>query len=141
MKELYKKELYKLSLKAYEENEVPISALIVKNDKIIARAYNKKENTQDVSAHAEILALKEASEKIGTWKLEDCQMYVSLEPCLMCYSAIKQSRIKDVYIYLSGNKDKDYVYSKYIKADGRFTYLDDGEEFKELMTSFFNKRR
>jgi Cytosine/adenosine deaminases len=78
--------------------EVPVGAIIVKSDKIIARAHNLRETLKDPTAHAEILAIKKASEVIGSWRLTDCSMYVTLEPCPMCAGAILQSRISNVYI-------------------------------------------
>ena len=78
-------------------NEIPVGAVIVKNNEIIAFAHNQKENLHDVTAHAEILALKMAQEGLRRWRLDDCDMYVTLEPCPMCASAIIQSRIKNLY--------------------------------------------
>lgn len=77
--------------------EVPIGAVIVKDGKIIASAHNQKESLKDVSAHAEMLAIKKASEVLENWRLEDTELYVTLEPCPMCAWAILQSRIKNVY--------------------------------------------
>ena len=78
-------------------NDVPIGAIIVKDDKIIAKACNEKEKTNDISAHAEILALKKAAQILQNWRLEKCIMYVTLEPCPMCATAIINSRISEVY--------------------------------------------
>lgn len=82
--------------KALFLNEVPIGAVIVKNDQIIARAHNQRQTTQSAIAHAEILAIQEACEKVGSWRLDDCTLYVTLEPCPMCAGAVIQSRIKTV---------------------------------------------
>ncbi|MBQ7450102.1 nucleoside deaminase [bacterium] len=79
------------------EEDIPVGAVIVKDDEIIAIANNKKEKTNDVTAHAEILAIKEAGKFLGNWRLNDCELYVTLEPCPMCAWAIMQSRIKTVY--------------------------------------------
>lgn len=83
--------------KAYLLGEVPVGAVIVYDNKIIARGHNTRELTQSVLGHAEINAIKKASKKIGSWRLEDCDMYVTLEPCSMCSGAIIQSRIKNLY--------------------------------------------
>lgn len=80
--------------KAYVENEVPVGCVIVYNDKIIAKTHNKKVNTQCCIDHAEMIAIKKASKKLNVWVLQDCKMYVTLEPCLMCMGAIIQSRLK-----------------------------------------------
>lgn len=85
--------------------DVPVGALIAKDSKIISSACNEKEKTNDVAAHAEILAIKRASEKLGNWRLDDCELYVTLEPCPMCAWAILQSRIKTVYF---GSYDTQY---------------------------------
>lgn len=85
--------------------DVPVGALIVTNGKIIASAHNEREKSNDISAHAEILALKKASEKLKNWRLDDCELYVTLEPCPMCTWAILQSRIKSVYF---GSYDRQY---------------------------------
>lgn len=84
--------------KAYDKGEVPVGAVIVKDGKIIAKAYNLKEVKNDTTNHAEILAIKKASKKLNSWRLIDCEMYVTLEPCSMCAGALIQSRIKKVYI-------------------------------------------
>jgi len=83
--------------KAEAIDEVPIGCVIVRNNKIIARAYNKRESLNDPSGHAEILALRKAAKKLNDWQLVDCDLYVTLEPCIMCSGAIIQSRIRNVY--------------------------------------------
>ena len=92
------KEALKEAGKAYNKLEVPVGAVIVKDGKVIARAYNQKEMKQDTVNHAEILAIKKASKKLGSWRLNDCDMYVTLEPCSMCAGALIQARIRKVYI-------------------------------------------
>ena len=97
MKKEYMLEALKEAKKAFELNEVPIGCVIVKNDEIIARAHNMKENNQQTVDHAEMIAINLASKKLGTWHLDDSDIYVTLEPCAMCASCIMQSRIKNVY--------------------------------------------
>ena len=87
------------------EGEISVGAVIVKDGEVIASACNRKEALNDVSAHAEILALREAAQKLGGWRLEGCEMYVTLEPCPMCAWAIVQSRIKSLYF---GSYDRNY---------------------------------
>ena len=84
--------------KAYTIDEVPIGCVIVQNDKIIARGYNRRNIDKNTLAHAELSAIRKASKKTGDWRLEDCTMYVTLEPCQMCAGAIVQARIPKVYI-------------------------------------------
>ena len=97
VKNKYMKAALAEAKKAYLIDEVPVGAVIVYNDKIIARGHNTRETKQSVLGHAEINAIKKASKKIGSWRLEDCDMYVTLEPCSMCSGAIIQSRIKNLY--------------------------------------------
>ena len=82
--------------KAYLENEVPVGCCIVKDGDIIARGHNLRENTKDVTMHAEIIAIKKACKKLGRWILDDCTIYITAEPCLMCAGAISQARIKNI---------------------------------------------
>ena len=93
----YMKYALKEAKKAYEIGEIPVGCVIVYNDKIIARAYNKRENNNISTAHAEILAINKACKKLNSWRLEDCDIYITLEPCAMCAGAIIQSRIKNCY--------------------------------------------
>ena len=97
-KEKFMKEAIKQAKKAYDKEEIPVGAVIVKDGKIIARGYNKKEEKKDTTQHAEIIAIQKASRKIGAWRLQDCEMYVTLEPCAMCTGALIQARLKRVYI-------------------------------------------
>ena len=92
----YMKEALKQAKKAYELGEVPIGCVIVYQDKIIGRGYNRRNTDKNTLAHAEITAINKASKKIGDWRLEDCILYVTLEPCQMCSGAIIQSRISTV---------------------------------------------
>ncbi len=96
--EKFMKEALKEAKKAYDKMEVPVGAIIVKDDKIIARAHNLKETKTDTTKHAEILAIQKASKKLKSWRLLDCDMYVTLEPCSMCAGAMINSRIRKVYI-------------------------------------------
>lgn len=96
--EFFLKEAIKQAKKAGDIGDVPIGCVIVFEDKIIARAYNRRNKDKSTLAHAEIIAIKKACKKIGDWRLEDCTMYITLEPCPMCAGAIIQSRIKRVVL-------------------------------------------
>ena len=96
--EKYMRAALREAKKAYALDEVPIGCVIVQNDKIIARGYNRRNTDKNTLAHAEIAAIKKASKKTGDWRLEDCAMYVTLEPCQMCAGAIVQSRLAKVVI-------------------------------------------
>lgn len=98
LQEKYMKEALKQAGKAYEIDEVPIGCVIVYEDKIIARGYNRRNIDKNTLSHAEIIAIKKASKKLGDWRLEGCTMYVTLEPCQMCAGAIVQSRMSCVVI-------------------------------------------
>ena len=101
--EKFMKEALKEAKKAYDKLEVPVGCVIVKDGKIVARAHNLKESKKDTTKHAEILAIQKASKRIDAWRLLDCDMYVTLEPCSMCAGAIVNSRIRNLYI---GTMDK-----------------------------------
>ena len=92
----FMKEALKEAKKAYKCGEVPIGAVIVKNDKIIARSYNLKETKNTATRHAEIIAIDKASKKLNNWRLVDCTIYITMFPCPMCASAINQARISKV---------------------------------------------
>ena len=97
MKNEFMDEAYKEAIKAMEEDEVPVGAVIVKDGKIIARAHNKKEKDNNPMGHAEIECIKKACKKMKNWYLKDCELYVTLEPCVMCCGAIINARISKVY--------------------------------------------
>ena len=103
MKDLFMTKAVKSALKS--ENDIPVGAVIVKNGKIIASACNKREKNNDISAHAEIIAIKKAGKVLNNWRLDECELYVTLEPCPMCAWAILQSRLKSVYF---GSYDLQY---------------------------------
>ncbi len=96
--EKFMKEAIKQAKKAYKIDEVPIGCVIVNDGKIIARGYNRRNTDKNTLSHAELIAIKKASKILGDWRLEDCTMYVTLEPCQMCSGAIVQSRLKKVVI-------------------------------------------
>jgi tRNA(adenine34) deaminase len=98
MNEFFMKKALEEAQKAFDEDEVPVGAVIVRNGEIIAAAHNNRELSKDATAHAEMLAIREACGKLGGWRLLDCDMYVTLEPCVMCSGAIFQSRIERLYI-------------------------------------------
>ena len=145
--EKYMKEALKEAQKAYDKLEVPVGAVIVKDGKIIARAYNQKETKFDTTKHAEILAIQKASKKLKSWRLIDCEMYVTLEPCPMCAGAIIQSRIKKVYYGVSDEKTgavgsklnlfKDYKFNHNVEVENGILT----DKCKELLQNFFIELR
>ena len=137
MNEYYMKLAIQQAKKAYKYEEVPVGAVIVKNNKIIAKAYNKKEKTKNVTKHAEIIAILKACKKIKNWRLDDCEIYVTMEPCMMCCGAIEQSRIKKI-IY--GVKNENYGSTELLKNVKIISQVCE-KECRELVQSFFKKRR
>ena len=132
--------------KAYKLNEVPVGAVIVKNGNVIAKAHNLKQNTNNVLNHAEILAILEASKLLGDWRLNDCDLYVSLEPCPMCAGAIAQSRIKKIFIgtesNIKTNKNiiKSILQNKESDHYVEINYLEN-KDCSNILTSFFSNKR
>lgn len=147
MKEKYMKEALKQAQKAYDLGEVPVGAVIVKDGKIIGRGYNSKEKNYDTTKHAEIIAIQKASKKMKSWRLNNCEMYVTLEPCSMCAGALINSRIQKVYI---GTRDEktgacgtvlnlltDYPFNH--KVDYEFGILQ--KECEMMLKNFFQELR
>lgn len=136
----------KQSKKAYNKGEVPVGAVIVKNNKVISKAYNKKEKNRIAVYHAEILAIIKACKKLKTWRLDDCELYVTLEPCLMCAGAIIQSRISKIY-FSTRNEKFGYVSSidKILnQKNNHKVEIIEGlckEESQKLLTDFFKNKR
>ncbi len=146
-KEKFMKQALKEAQKACEKLEVPVGAIIVKDGKIISRAHNQKETKFDTTKHAEILAIQKASKKLGSWRLIDCDMYVTLEPCPMCAGAIINSRIKNVYIGASDEKTGAVGSVLNLFSDYQFNHNVNFEkgileaECKEVLQNFFVELR
>ena len=145
--ESFMKQAVKQAKKAYDKLETPIGCVIVHEDKIIARGYNKRNMKKNTLAHAEILAINKASKVLGDWRLEDCTMYVTLEPCPMCAGAIVQARIPRVVIG-SMNPKAGCAGSvlNLLQQDGLNHQVEAtkgvlAEECSGLMTSFFRELR
>ncbi|MCI9178073.1 MAG: nucleoside deaminase [Clostridia bacterium] len=140
-------EALKQAQKAYEKEEIPVGAVIVKENKIIARAYNEKEDKQDTTKHAEIIAIQKASKKLKTWRLTDCEMYVTLEPCSMCAGALIQARLKKVYIGTMDQKTGSCGSVFNLLADYTFNHkveIETGilkQECETLLKKFFQELR
>lgn len=146
-KEHFMKEALKEAKKAYDKLEIPVGAVIVKDGKVIARGHNVKEEKKDTTKHAEIIAIQKASKKLDNWRLKDCEMYVTLEPCPMCAGAIIQSRIKKVYIGAMDEKTgacgsvlnlfKDFKFNHNVEAETGILK----EECEDLLKNFFIELR
>ena len=136
--------------KAYDKDEVPVGAVIVQNDKVISYAHNRKEECQCSLEHAELIAIKNACGKNNNWRLTNSVMYVTLEPCPMCASAIKQSRINKVVYLLDNNNDniREIVNNIFDLEDANKPVEKvklDISKFKRedvsMLSSFFKKKR
>ena len=136
MDQYYMQVAFKEAYKALKHNEVPVGAVIVKNGKIIAKAYNKREKTNDVTKHAEIIAISKACKKIKNWRLEGCTIYVTMEPCMMCCGAIEQSRISKV-VY--GAKNDNFGNLDKISIKNISQELE--VECKKIVCDFFKNKR
>ena len=140
MEEKYINELINLSKKSLKKSEVPIAALIIdENGKIISKAYNTRNIKQQTINHAEILAITKANKKLKSWRLSKCTLYVTIEPCDMCKSVIKESRIQNVYYLLPRLPEKNQ-YNKTI-----FNKLKDMSEkedkYQEIINKFWKNKR
>lgn len=146
-KEKFMKEALKEAKKAYEKLEVPVGCVIVKDGKIIAKAHNLKETKMDTTKHAEILAIQKASKKLQSWRLLDCEMYVTLEPCSMCAGAMINARIKKVYIGALDEKTgacgsvfnllEDYTFNHKVKCETGVMK----QECENILKDFFKMLR
>lgn len=144
MEEKILNKLYKLSCKAAKKAETPVAAIILYDNKIIAAEYNKRNKLNSTISHAEILAIKKANKKLKNWRLNNCTMYVTLKPCIMCEKVIKEARLEKVY-YLVDRFDNKHQYrkTKFEKINSfesniiRKKYL---EKIKEFWENIRNKK-
>lgn len=132
--EKYIKILLELSKKAAKKGEVPVSAIVVKNGKVISKGYNKRECSNNPLMHAEVIAIIKATKKLKTWKLDDCEIYVSLKPCHMCSAIIAEARIKNVYYILDNDKVINNKVN-YLKVDSG------NDDLKLVICNFFENKR
>ena len=146
MEEKWMKEALKEAQKAYDKEEIPVGAVIVKDNKIIAKAHNLKELKKTVIAHAEILAIQKANKKLQNWRLLNCDLYVTLEPCMMCLGAIISSRIKNIYIGTIDPKNEEQEaedrlkeYEKKYGINIKIGILQ--EECEDILKKFFKDLR
>ncbi len=138
-------EAIKEAKKAYNKNEVPIGAVIVLDGKIIARGQNSREKSQNAIKHAEIIAIEKACKKLKSWRLENAEMYVTLEPCPMCAGAIANARIRKVVYACSEKTSEDHLCEKILQSN-RLNHKVEMEEERNdeasnLLTSFFKNKR
>ena len=142
----YMQEALKLAEKAYKKDEVPVGAIIVSNGKIIAKAFNTREKSKDATNHDEIVAIKRACKKLRDFRLLDAEMYVTLEPCMMCLGAILNARLKKVYFGASSNKENVHSIHDLVEHAelNHKTEIEGGilaEECSKLVSSYFKNKR
>jgi len=144
---LFMKKALKEAKKAYDIAEIPIGAVIVKDDKIIARGYNKREKNNMATSHAEMIAIEKACKKLGTWRLSDCTLYVTLEPCPMCTGAVINARIPRVVFGASDIKSGACGGFCDLSKSNILNHIFDIEkgiledECKDILNSFFKELR
>lgn len=147
MNEHFMREALLEAEKAYKKEEVPIGAVIVKDGEIIARGHNLRETSKDPTSHAEMIAIREAAAFLGGWRLIDCELYVTVEPCPMCAGAIMLSRIKHIYIGTMDKKGGAVGSLMNILQDDRLNHkvqVSIGllqKECEQIMKDFFKKLR
>lgn len=146
MEEIYMEVALKEAKKSLDI-DVPIGAVIVKNGKIIARAHNKKEKKKNATQHAEIIAIEKACKKLKTWHLEECEIYITMEPCLMCTGAIIQARIPIVYYAVNNEKfgiSNYFDIEKKVKINNHYIQFYGGylkKETQSMLKVFFETKR
>jgi tRNA(adenine34) deaminase len=139
-------EALELAHQAAQEDEVPVGAVVVWKGRVIGRGYNQRERGQDPLAHAELIALRDASLYLASWRLQECQLYCTLEPCLMCLAASQQARIQEVFYgaqdLKGGALSLGYCFHQDQRINHRFQvqYLP-SVECGEILTQFFKKKR
>ena len=136
------KEALKQAKKGFEEDEIPVGAVVVCKNKIVARGYNQMEKLNDATAHAEMIAITSAQNSLGSKYLNDCELYVTLEPCIMCSGAIFLSKLKKV-IYALDDKERGYLYKSKESINKKLLIVGNilENDSKKLINSFFLKIR
>ena len=140
MNEYFMKMAYCEAKKAYKNDEIPVGCVIVCENEIVACGYNKKERKNNALMHAEIIAIDKACRKLGSWRLDNCDIYVTLEPCMMCMGAIIESRIRNVY-YGAKNKNEQMYVLNMIDRFVNLYNVNDADCSKILSDFFINKRK
>lgn len=127
--------------KAYKKGDIPVGCVIIKNNKIIAKAHNMKEKKQKATYHAEILAINKACKKLKTWHLDDCTLYTTMEPCIMCSGAIIQSRIKKIIYVLDNPTFGNIKNNENFKKNKYQIEQIENKEILNLLQTFFKNKR
>ena len=139
MNEQFLKKIYDLSIESFNLDEIPVGAIVVRNGEIIGKGINSREREKSVIGHAEINAINDACKTIGDWRLDGCEMYVTLLPCMMCAGAIYESRIKKVY-YLCDRTNVCFDAGKYIDVE-KIDNMEYEEKYLKMFRLFFENKR
>lgn len=152
LQQKFMKEAYKQALMAAQKGEVPIGAVVVVNNQVVARAHNNREGRQNAVNHAELLAISKACKKLKSWRLDDATLFVTLEPCLMCAGAALNARIKQVFFAVHDSNaalrsvasmaepNAEYQFSA-LNHTATFTKSAYEKECKQLLQTFFTSKR
>lgn len=135
MNESYQQILYRLAMKAYKKGDIPVAAILVKDNKIVTKAYNKRFRNNSLLGHAEIICILKSTKKLKSWRLNDCDLYVTLEPCAMCREVIKEARVRNVY-YLCDKTKNVLNKTNFIKLNSNTSDI-----YSRLLTDFFDTLR
>lgn len=138
--EIYVDKIIELARIAFENDDIPVGAIVVKNGVVIGEGFNTRNRFKSVVGHAEIDAIEMACKHIGDWRLDSCEMYVTLKPCMMCTGAIVESRIRNVY-YLCDRTNVCFDSNKYLNITKINNYNKINEYLKLLQLFFENKRK
>ena len=137
--EQFLKKIYDLSVESFNLDEIPVGAIVVKNGEIVGVGINSRKREKSVIGHAEINAINDACRFIGDWRLDECEMYVTLLPCMMCAGAIYESRIKKVY-YLCDRTNVCYDTGKYINVE-KIDNTEYEDKYLKMFRLFFENKR
>ena len=141
MNEIFMREALNEAKKAYDLDELPVGAIVVYNNKIIARAHNEKEKSVNPLNHAEVIAIKKAIKKIGDWRLNECLLFVNLEPCVMCMGLILETRINKIYCSTRNNKYEKSLDAIIKNNNINIEYGIFEEDTRNLLKKFFSSKR
>ena len=123
----------------FDNQEIPVGCVVVKDGVVLSSSHNRKEDSKNAIMHAEIIAIEEACHILNSWRLDECELYVTLEPCMMCMGAILESRIKKVYFGAKNNSEQMYDFDRISKYVDMYNLKD--SECSKILSDFFKNKR
>ncbi len=123
----------------FDNQEIPVGCVVVKDGVVLSSSHNRKEDSKNAIMHAEIIAIEEACHILNSWRLDECELYVTLEPCMMCMGAILESRIKKVYFGTKNNSEQMYDFDRISKCVDMYNLKD--SECSKILSDFFKNKR